>query len=160
VGIKGVMNLPEQVLAGPVHLTGDEGVAYAIVGDCTQGIAVELPLHQRASISLGVVLRLDDLTRSGKLPATCTTTSSPPVHRPLLEAASRSIRLPPRLGGRAQRDGRIVTDGMVVVGTRPASPSNTGLTVRGMDLAAASGIAAAKRSTRRSPPPTPQETGP
>jgi electron transfer flavoprotein-quinone oxidoreductase len=40
--------------------------------------------------------------------------------------------------------GEIVTDGMVVVGDAAGLTLNTGLTVRGMDLAAASGIAAAK----------------
>jgi electron transfer flavoprotein-quinone oxidoreductase len=40
--------------------------------------------------------------------------------------------------------GEIVADGMVVVGDAAGLTLNTGLTVRGMDLAAASGIAAAK----------------
>lgn len=39
VGVKSVFGLPRQVLEDRFHLTGDEGVAYAIVGDATQAVA-------------------------------------------------------------------------------------------------------------------------
>ena len=147
VGIKGVMNLPEQVLADRFHLTGDEGVAYAIVGDCTQGIGGGGFLYtNRASISLGVVLRLDDLTRSGKAASDVYDHFvAHPFIAPLLEGGEQ-VEYGCHLvsEGGLHGMGEIVTDGMVVVGDAAGLTLNTGLTVRGMDLAAASGIAAAK----------------
>ncbi len=147
VGVKGVVSLPEQVLVDRFHLTGDEGVAYAIVGDCTQGIGGGGFLYtNRASISLGVVLRLDDLTRSGKAASDVYDHFvSHPYIAPLLEGGEL-VEYGCHLvsEGGLHGMGEIVTDGMVVVGDAAGLTLNTGLTVRGMDLAAASGIAAAK----------------
>jgi len=119
VGVKGVVNLPEQVLADRFHLTGDEGVAYAIVGDCTQGIGGGGFLYtNRASISVGVVLRLDDLTRSGKTASDVYDHFvAHPFIAPLLEGGEQ-VEYGCHLvaEGGLHGMGQIVTDGMVVVG--------------------------------------------
>lgn len=39
VGVKSVIKLSEEKVRDRFHLTDDEGAAYAVVGDCTQGVA-------------------------------------------------------------------------------------------------------------------------
>jgi electron transfer flavoprotein-quinone oxidoreductase len=92
-----------------------------------------------------VVLRLDDLVERGEQSAAVLEHFlAHPAVAPLLaggtvaEYASHLVAE----GGLAML-GEIAGDGMVVVGDAAGLTLNTGLTVRGMDLAAASGIAAA-----------------
>src|SRR5476651_963323 len=66
VGIKSVIKLPRNVIEQRFNLTDDQGAAYAIVGDCTQGVAGGGFMYTNIdSISIGVVLRLDDLEKRG-----------------------------------------------------------------------------------------------
>ena len=66
VGVKTVVTLDRKVLEDRFGCTGDEGVAYAIVGDATQGVGGGAFLYTNTdSLSVGVVLRLDDLTARG-----------------------------------------------------------------------------------------------
>jgi electron transfer flavoprotein-quinone oxidoreductase len=146
VGVKSVIALPEATIAERFHLTGNEGAAYAVVGDCTQGVAGGGFLYtNKESLSIGVVLRLDDLARSGK--------SSSSIHDHFLEHPA----IAPYLEGGELREygchlvaegGRemnhdLVRTGMLVIGDAAGFTLNTGFTVRGMDLAAGSAIAAA-----------------
>ncbi|GAA3808202.1 FAD-dependent oxidoreductase [Cellulomonas soli] len=152
VGVKSVIRLPREVIEERFSLTGDEGVAYAMVGDCTQGIAGGAFLYTNtASLSLGVVLRLDDLVASGR--------SSSEVHdhllahpsvAPLIEGGELleygchlTIEGGPQM---ARRD--LTRPGLMVVGDAAGLTLNTGLTIRGMDLAAGSAIAAATAADR------------
>ncbi|MBN9375584.1 MAG: FAD-dependent oxidoreductase, partial [Cellulomonas sp.] len=67
VGVKAVVGLPRRVIEDRFGVTGDEGAAHAIVGDCTLGIGGGAFLYTNTeSLSIGVVLRLDDLVRSGR----------------------------------------------------------------------------------------------
>jgi electron transfer flavoprotein-quinone oxidoreductase len=146
VGVKSVIALSEATIAERFHLTGNEGAAYAVVGDCTQGVAGGGFLYtNKESLSIGVVLRLDDLARSGK--------SSSSIHDHFLEHPA----IAPYLEGGELREygchlvaegGRemnhdLVRTGMLVIGDAAGFTLNTGFTVRGMDLAAGSAIAAA-----------------
>ncbi len=66
VGVKAVVALPRTVIEDRFGVQGDQGAAHAIVGDCTLGIGGGGFLYTNAeSLSVGVVLRLDDLVRSG-----------------------------------------------------------------------------------------------
>ena len=38
VGVKSVISLPRETIEQRFNLTGDEGAALAVVGDCTQGV--------------------------------------------------------------------------------------------------------------------------
>ncbi|MFD1507596.1 FAD-dependent oxidoreductase [Georgenia yuyongxinii] len=146
LGVKAVLALPAETIEDRFHLRGDEGVAYAIVGDCTQGIGGGGFLYtNRESISVGVVLRLDALVDSGKSSAEV---FEQYVQHPFLEPLLRGgeiVEYGSHLVAEGGLDmvGDIHTDGMIVVGEAAGLALNTGLTVRGMDLAAASGIAAA-----------------
>ncbi|QZN84335.1 FAD-dependent oxidoreductase [Cellulomonas sp. C5510] len=146
LGVKAVVALPEERLRERFHLTGDEGVAYAVVGDCTRGVGGGGFLYtNRASLSVGVVLRLDDLVAKREdSAAVFDHFLAHPFVAPLLEGGE-VVEYGSHLvaeGGLAML-GEVVTDGMVVVGDAAGLTINTGLTVRGMDLAVASGVAAA-----------------
>lgn len=147
VGVKSVIGLPRSVIEDRFGVSGDEGVAYAVVGDCTQGLGGGGFLYtNRESVSVGVVVRLDELERSGAA-------SSSELHdrflahpaiAPLLrggELLEYGCHLVAEGGQEMVHD--LVRPGLVVVGDAAGLTLNTGLTVRGMDLAAGSAIAAA-----------------
>jgi electron transfer flavoprotein-quinone oxidoreductase len=147
LGIKSVIALGASAIEERFGVTGDEGVAHAIVGDCTQGLGGGGFLYtNRESVSVGVVVRLDELARAA--------TSSSDIHDRFLshpaiapylkggELVEYGCHLIPE-GGRAMMHD-LTRPGLVVVGDAAGLTLNTGFTVRGMDLAAGSGIAAAK----------------
>ena len=147
LGVKSVIALPREVIEARFTLTGDEGVAYSIVGDCTQGLGGGGFLYTNLdSVSVGVVVRLDELARSA--------TSSSDLHdrflsHPAIEPFLKDGELVEygchliAEGGKAMMHD-LVRPGLVVVGDAAGLTLDTGFTLRGMDLAAGSGIAAAK----------------
>ena len=59
VGVKSVIRLPRAVIEERFNLRGDEGAAYAVVGDSTKGLGGGGFLYTNIdSLSIGVVLRL------------------------------------------------------------------------------------------------------
>lgn len=147
VGVKSVIGLPRAVIEDRFHLSGDEGAAYAFVGDCTESVAGGGFLYTNVeSVSVGVVLRLDDLAAKGK--------SASQVHDHFLDHPAIAALLK---GGELLEYGthltiedgpRMVTHdlarpGLLLVGDAAGFALNTGMTIRGMDLAAGSAIAAA-----------------
>ena len=146
VGVKSVIQLGEDEVRKRFNLEGQEGAAYAIVGDCTQGVGGGGFMYtNRDSVSVGVVLRLDDLADKGK--------SSSDVHdhflrhpaiKPFVEGGELleyGCHLVAEGGQKMQHD--LVRGGLVVIGDAAGFTLNTGFTVRGMDLAAGSAQAAA-----------------
>ena len=148
VGVKSVIGLPQKVIEDRFRLTDDEGVAYAIVGDCTQTVAGGGFLYtNKSSVSIGVVMRLDDLEAKGL--------TSSDVHDHFLEhpAIAPLIRDGELLeygchltieNGPAMVTHDLARPGLLIIGDAAGFTLNTGLTIRGMDLAAGSAIAAAK----------------
>jgi electron transfer flavoprotein-quinone oxidoreductase len=68
IGIKAVVGLPRRAIEDRFALADDEGAAFALVGDCTLGVGGGGFLYTNTeSLSLGVVLRLDDLLRSARV---------------------------------------------------------------------------------------------
>jgi electron transfer flavoprotein-quinone oxidoreductase len=146
VGVKSVVSLPRETIEARFNLTGDEGAALAVVGDCTEGVGGGGFLYTNTdSLSVGIVVRLDDLTAKKKVVTDIFDHFL--EHRyiaPYLEGgelAEYGCHLVAE-GGMAMI-GEIIMDGMVVVGDAAGLTLNTGLTVRGMDLAVASAVAAA-----------------
>ena len=146
VGVKSVVSLPRETIEARFNLTGDEGAAIAAVGDCTEGVGGGGFLYTNIdSISVGIVVRLDDLTAKKKVVTNIFDHFL--EHRfiaPYLEGgelAEYGCHLVAE-GGLAMI-GEIAMDGMVVVGDAAGLTLNTGLTVRGMDLAVGSAVAAA-----------------
>ena len=146
VGVKSVFGLPRKVLEDRFHLTGDEGAAYAIVGDATQAVAGGGFLYTNTdSISIGTVLRLDDLAAKGL--------TSSDVHDHFLAnpAISGFLKDAELLeygchltieDGPAMVKHDVTRPGLMIVGDAAGFTLNTGLTIRGMDLAAGSALAA------------------
>lgn len=147
VGVKSVVALPRQVLQDRFRLGEDDGVAYAVVGDATQGVAGGGFLYTNTeSVSVGVVLRLDDLVAKGL--------RSSDIHDHFLAHPAIASLLE---GGELLEygchltieDGPAMTvqdlarPGLVIIGDAAGFTLNTGLTIRGMDLAAGSALAAA-----------------
>jgi electron transfer flavoprotein-quinone oxidoreductase len=147
VGVKSVIRLPRTVLEDRFQLTGDEGVAYALVGDCTNGVGGGGFLYTNLdSLSIGVVLRLDDLAARGESAADLHDRFlNHPAVEPLLrggELLEYGCHLVAEGGQAMVHD--LVRPGLVVVGDAAGLTLNTGFTVRGMDLAAGSALAAAE----------------
>ena len=147
VGVKSVISLPRETIEQRFNLTGDEGAAFAVVGDCTEGVGGGGFLYTNVdSLSVGIVVRLDDLTAKKKV---ATDVFDHFVeHRfiapyldggELLEYGCHLVA-----EGGLHMIGEIAMDGMVVVGDAAGLTLNTGLTVRGMDLAVGSAVAAAE----------------
>jgi len=147
VGVKSVISLPRETIEARFNLTGDEGAAFAVVGDCTEGVGGGGFLYTNIdSLSVGIVVRLDDLTAKKKVVTDIFDHFL--EHRfiapyleggELLEYGCHLVA-----EGGLHMVGEIVTDGMVVVGDAAGLTLNTGLTVRGMDLAVGSAVAAAE----------------
>jgi electron transfer flavoprotein-quinone oxidoreductase len=147
VGVKSVISLPRKTIEERFNLTGDEGAAFAVVGDCTEGVGGGGFLYTNIdSLSVGIVVRLDDLTAKKKVVTDIFDHFlehqfiAPYLEDgELLEYGCHLVA-----EGGLHMIGEIVTDGMVVVGDAAGLTLNTGLTVRGMDLAAGSAVAAAE----------------
>lgn len=146
-GVKCVVSLPRETIEARFNLTGDEGAAIAAVGDCTQGVGGGGFVYTNIdSLSVGVVLRLDDLTAKRKVVTDVFDHFlAHPFIAPYLEGgevAEYGCHLVAE--GGLDMIGEIAMDGMLVVGDAAGLTLNTGLTVRGMDLAVASAVAAAE----------------
>ncbi len=146
VGVKAVVTLPREVIEDRFALTGDEGAAWAVVGDCTEGIGGGGFMYTNTeSISVGVVLRLDDLVAKG---AVATEVFDHFLENPFIAPYLKDGGLS-EYGCHLVAEGGLdmmqeyVTDGMLVVGDATGLTLNTGFTVRGMDLAVGSAVAAA-----------------
>lgn len=152
LGVKSVVKLPRKVLEDRFRCAQDEGVAYAIVGDATQACAGGGFLYTNLdSVSIGVVLRLDALERKGLV--------SSEVHDHFLEHPAIAPLLE---GGELLEYGchltiedgpamvahDITRPGLLLVGDAAGFTLNTGLTIRGMDLAAGSALAAVAAMNR------------
>lgn len=147
LGVKAVISLPHASIDERFRLSDREGAALSLVGDCTGGVPGGAFVYtNRDSLSVGLVVRLDALAASGR--------SSADLFDRLLEHpfVARLIE-----GGEVVEYGahlvaegglrglsRLVGDGILAVGDAAGLTLNTGLTIRGMDLAAASGEAAAR----------------
>lgn len=147
VGVKSVVTLGRDEIEKQFHCSADEGVAYAVVGDCTEGVGGGGFIYTNVdSISIGVVLRLDDLVAKGKRATEVFDHFlAHPFVAPLIkdgELAEYGCHLVAE-GGPAMM-GEIAGNGVVIVGDAAGLTLNTGLTVRGMDLAVGSAVAAAE----------------
>lgn len=147
VGVKSVIGLPRTTIEDRFRVSGKEGVAYAMVGDCTQSVAGGGFLYTNdESVSIGVVLRLDDLEEKGLVASEVHDHFlAHPAIAPLLrngELLEYGCHLTIE-DGPAMVTHDLTRPGLMIVGDAAGFTLNTGLTIRGMDLAAGSAIAAA-----------------
>lgn len=145
VGIKAVVNLPAERIEDRFGVRAGEGAAHALVGDASAGVAGGGFLYtNKESLSLGLVLRLDDLVRSGHSSHALFERflAHPGLARYLeggevIEYGSHLVAE----GGLAMV-GDLVADGLLIAGDAGGFTINSGLQLRGMDLAIGSGLAA------------------
>ncbi|MDO5026118.1 MAG: FAD-dependent oxidoreductase [Trueperella sp.] len=146
LGIKAVIRLGEDTIRQRFQLgTAADGTAYTLVGDCTQGVAGGAFLYtNRDSVSVGVVLMLEDLQRKGLDSAEIFAhLLAHPYLAPLLadgEILEYGSHLVAEGGKAMQRD--LVHNGMLIIGDAAGFTINNGFSIRGMDLAAGSALAA------------------
>ena len=146
-GVKQVIGLPREVIEDRFRLDGDEGTAHTIVGFATKGVAGGGFLYTNCeSISIGLVMRLDDLvrtrSRSGDIMEDF-------LHHPNIAPLIKGGKLL-EYGAHLVPEGgvemmpKLFTDGMLVIGDAAGLGINSGFVIRGMDLAVGSAVAAAE----------------
>jgi electron transfer flavoprotein-quinone oxidoreductase len=146
VGVKATVALDARTIEERFGVASGYGAAHSLVGACTDGVGGGGFVYtNKESVSVGLVLRLDDLVKQGKdTVGLFEQFLKHPAVAPLLEGGE-IIEYGSHLvneGGQGML-GTIHTGGLVVVGDAAGLTLNTGLTIRGMDLAAGSAIAAA-----------------
>jgi electron transfer flavoprotein-quinone oxidoreductase len=153
LGIKEVIELPEQTINERFNLNEGEGAAQLFVGSLTKGMFGGGFLYtNRESLSIGMVVGVADMMEM-----------QPPIDSPeLIEdfkarpEISRLIRGGETVEYSAHIIGegglkaiaRLFGNGILVAGDAAGFTLNTGITVRGMEFAIASGVMAAKAVKR------------
>ncbi len=147
VGVKELIGLPRETIEERFNLSGDEGAAYGLVGYATRGIAGGGFLYtNRESISIGVVMHLDEVIEHGIKPAEVIEDF---LAHPCIEPLVRGGRLL-EYGAHLVPEGglamlpKLSMAGLLVTGDAAGLSVNNGFVVRGMDLAIGSGMLAAQ----------------
>ncbi|BAE85585.1 FAD-dependent oxidoreductase [Desulfitobacterium hafniense] len=147
VGAKALIELPREVIEERFRLSGNEGAAYAILGEATYGVAGGAFLYTNLeSLSIGVVMRLDDLVKEKVKPGDALDDLlEHPMVAPLVKGG-KMVEYGAHLtgeGGLHMVPPQLYADGMLIIGDAAGFTINSGLVIRGMDLAIGSGMAAA-----------------
>lgn len=151
VGVKELIKLPEEEINKRFGLKGDEGGAYTFVGNATNGIEGGGFLYtNKNSISLGIVCHLSGLLRSKRGPYEIIEDfKSHPSIANLIEGGILK-----EYSGHLVNEGGfdtmppLFTDGLLIAGDAATMCVNNGLTIRGVDLAIGSGVAAAETAIK------------
>jgi electron transfer flavoprotein-quinone oxidoreductase len=146
LGVKSVVGLPNGVIDERFNVQKEEGVAYTFLG-CTKGMQGGGFLYtNRESVSVGAVVGIHSFLRTdAKSTNLLDDLISHPSVRELIEGATPleySAQLIPEGGIRGVP--RLHRSGFLTVGDAAGFTSNSGLLLRGMDFAVASGAMAAE----------------
>ncbi|NKF49113.1 FAD-dependent oxidoreductase [Shewanella sp. WXL01] len=146
VGAKELIELPENVIRDRFNVEGDEGCAWLFAGSPANGLMGGGFLYtNKTTISLGVVCGLHDIEHSSKtVPQMLEDFKNHALIKPLIEGGKLleySGHVVPEAG--IHMVPKLVDDGVLITGDAAGFCLNIGYTVRGMDLAIASGEAAA-----------------
>lgn len=147
VGVKELIELPKDVLANRFNLKEKEGVAWLFAGSPTDGLMGGGFLYTNEdTISLGLVCGLHHIKEAKKsVPQMLEDFKQHPAVAPLIEGGKMveyAAHVVPEAGLKMQSE--LVRDGVLIAGDAAGMCMNLGFTIRGMDLAVASGEAAAK----------------
>ncbi|KIO37214.1 MULTISPECIES: FAD-dependent oxidoreductase FixC [unclassified Shewanella] len=147
VGVKELIELPEAVIKDRFNLQDDEGAAWLFAGSPSNGLMGGGFIYtNRTSISLGIVCGLHGIGESDKsVPQMLEDFKNHSLIKPLIEGGKLleySGHVVPEAG--LNMVPKLVDDGVLITGDAAGFCLNVGYTVRGMDLAIASGEAAAK----------------
>jgi electron transfer flavoprotein-quinone oxidoreductase len=147
VGVKATLKLPVSAIEDRFGIEGDQGAAFAMVGDVTQTVGGGAFLYtNKETLSFGVALFLQDLMNKGlkALEVWEHAFAHPALRRYFRDA--EIVEYGSHLTGEAgiHMLGEIHSDGLIVIGDAAGMTINTGLTIRGMDFAVGSAISAAE----------------
>jgi electron transfer flavoprotein-quinone oxidoreductase len=147
VGVKETIELPAEAIQERFSLGEKEGAAYVYAGYASMGLRGGGFLYtNKASLSLGLVVSSEDLSRKRlEIQDMQTKFRMHPAVQKLVKGGKLveySAHLVPELGRRMTP--RLVGDGVLVAGDSAGFLINNGYTFRGVDLAMASGMAAAE----------------
>ncbi len=147
VGAKELIALSEQQIRDRFNVSGDEGVAWLFAGSPSNGLLGGGFLYtNKDTISLGIVCGLHHIETSSKtVPQMLEDFKNHPAIKPLIEGGKLleySGHVVPEAG--LNMLPKLVDDGVLIAGDAAGFCLNVGYTVRGMDLAIASGEAAAR----------------
>lgn len=148
VGTKALIELPREVIEERFRLTGEEGAAYAILGEATHGVAGGGFLYTNLeTLSVGVVMQLEAMVKAKVKPSEVLNDMlQHPMVAPLVKDG-KMVEYGAHLtaeGGVHMMPPKLYTDGMLIAGEAGGFLINSGLVLRGMDLAIGSGMAAAQ----------------
>lgn len=147
VGVKEIIELPAEVISARFGLKTGEGAARLFVG-ATEGISGGGFLYtNKASVSLGLVVNPHELgERQQKVHTLLQDFKMHPAVYPLIEGGE-TVEYGAHLVSELGYDGlpkKLYREGLVVVGDAAGFVINMGTSIRGMDLAVLSGVAAAE----------------
>ena len=147
VGVKETIELPDEVISQRFALQPDQGAARVALG-CTEGISGGAFFYtNKGSISLGIVFNPKQAAKHGRqIQDIFQDFKMHPAILALIEGGTTieyGAHLVPEMGyyGIPRRLHR---EGMLVIGDAAQFGINTGVIIRGMDLAIVSGLAAAR----------------
>ena len=146
LGVKEIIALPPEVIEERFQCAPETGVAYTLVGS-TGGVEGGGFIYtNKASLSVGVVVKIDSLYGSGKHPHEVLDAfkTHPLVQRlvkggEVVEYSAQTVHR-----GGFHLASKLVGDGYVVAGSAARLLVNNVLTLRGMDFAITSGAEAAR----------------
>jgi len=147
VGVKETIELPSAVINQRFGVKDGEGAARVAIG-CTEGISGGGFLYtNQDSISLGIVFNPEQAARNGRqIQEIFQDFKLHPAIAGLIEGGTSieyGAHLVPEMGLHGV-PARLHRDGLLVVGDAAQFGINTGMIIRGMDLAMVSGLAAAR----------------
>lgn len=147
VGVKETIELPEAVISQRFALKNGEGAARLAIG-CTEGISGGAFLYtNKDSISLGIVFNPEQAAKNGRqIQDLFQDFKLHPAVNALIEGGTSieyGAHLVPEIGYHGIPK-QLHREGLLVVGDAAQFGINTGIIIRGMDLAMVSGLAAAQ----------------
>lgn len=147
VGVKEIIELPAQTIEQRFNLKDDEGAARLMLG-CTEGLHGGGFLYtNKESISLGLVVMPDEVAVHGRsVHAIFQDLKMHPAVYPLIEGG-KTLEYGAHLVAEEGYRGipkKLYREGFLVIGEAAGFVVNLGYTIRGIDLAILSGLAAAQ----------------
>jgi len=150
-GVKEVTALPRDTIEQRFNLSGDEGIAWELIGSCTRGLPGGGFIYaNKDSLSVGIVVQLNALAeKQVKANDLLEDFKRHPAVASLLDGGKLveySAHLIPVSGINMMP--RLYTDGFLAAGDAAAFVVGTGLILEGANFAVASGVAAAETVMR------------
>lgn len=146
VGIKALVDMPKETINDRFGLVCDQGASNEIVG-CTSGVRGGSFLYTNYdSLSLGMVLHLSSLSKSGKTPYDLLNDFMKQPQMAKLLRGGRLLEYSAHLVPEGGYDmiPQLVDDGIMVAGDAAAFCVVTGLNLEGINMATQSGVLAGK----------------